>query len=375
SKELKDVSAMRGIGTKEMLSRVLVVLLAFILTLTTGVGSGLAQSLRERADRIGMLVGTAVAPQLFAEPGYAETLAREFNMLEPENVMKWAAIRPNRDTFNFKPGDQVVEFAKAHDQKVRGHCLLWHKYNPAWLSKGNFTADELSPILEKHITTVVKHYAGEVFAWDVVNEAFDAKGGMEHSIWLDQPGIGLAQRKTAYIEQAFRWARAADSKALLFYNDYDAEGLNAKSDAIYAMVKDFKKRGVPIDGVGIQAHIFNLSTKDISSLSQNMARLVGLGVQIHITEMDVALPIDAKGSVLSQSDLMRQAEIYEFVAKACLRQPGCTTLQTWGFTDKHSWIPGFTKGAKGMALLFDQNYAPKSAYKALLDVLRQERRL
>jgi endo-1,4-beta-xylanase len=360
--------------TKTMLNRILVVLLTFILSLTTGVGIN-AQSLREQADKIGMLVGTAVAPHLFAEPVYAETLAREFNLLEPENMMKWAAIRPNRDTFNFKPGDKVVEFAKLHDQKVRGHCLLWHKYNPRWLSKGNFKADELSRILKEHITTVVKHYAGDVFAWDVVNEAFDAHGGMEHSIWFDQPGIGFAGKGTGYIEQAFRWARAADPKALLFYNDYDAEGLNAKSDAIYSMVKDFKQRGVPIDGVGIQAHIFNLNTKDISSLSENMARLVSLGVQVHITEMDVALPIDAKGSILDQADLIRQAGIYDFVATACLRQPGCTTFQTWGFTDKYSWIPNYTKGAKGMPLLFDRNYARKPAYEVLLNDLQLGRKV
>ncbi len=182
---------------------------------------------------------------------------------------------------------------------------------------------------------------------------------MERSIWYDGPGIGFVEKKTAYLEQAFRWARKADPKALLFYNDYDAEGLNAKSDAIYAMVKDFKKRGVPIDGVGIQAHIFNLSMKEISSLAANMSRLTALGVQVHITEMDVALPLDAKGKLLDQADLARQADIYRFVAAACLQQPGCTAFQTWGFTDKYSWIPRFTKGAKGRALLFDQSYTPK----------------
>jgi endo-1,4-beta-xylanase len=207
-----------------------------------------------------------------------------------------------------------------------------------------------------------------VFAWDVVNEAFDAKGGFEQSLWYDKPGIGLAGKQTAYIEQAFRWARAADPKALLFYNDYDTEGLNAKSDAVYAMVKDFRKRGVPIDGVGIQAHIFDLSLKEISSLAANMKRLAALGVQIHITEMDVALPIDAKGVLIDQADLARQADIYRFVANACVEQPACTVFQTWGFTDKYSWVPGYLK-TKGAALPFDQSYQPKPAYAALLEAL------
>lgn len=349
------------------------VIVAFILLVTTTGGSCLAQSLRDYADRIGMLVGTAVNPAKFSENEYAATLAREFNMLEPENVMKWGAIRPAQDKFNFGPGDEVVAFAQAHKMKVRGHCLLWSEYNPAWLSKGSFTPEQLSKLLREHITTVMKHYSGRVFAWDVVNEAFLANGNVEPSIWYDSPGIGLAGNGTAYIEQAFRWARAADPKALLFYNDYDTEGLNPKSDAVYAMVKDFKGRGVPIDGVGLQAHVFNLSTKEISSLNGNIARLTALGVQVHITEMDVGLPLNAKGRLSDEADLIKQAEIYRFVATACLQQPSCTAFQTWGFTDKYTWVPGFTKGAKGAPLLFGQDYSAKPAYTALLNVLRQRR--
>lgn len=342
-----------------------------ILLLATGAGSAFAQSLREQADKGGMLVGTAVNPRLFGEAPYAATLAREFNMLEPENVMKWGAIRPAQDKFNFGPGDEVVAFARAHKMKVRGHCLLWSEHNPAWLSKGSFTPEQLSELLRGHITKVMKHYSGEVFAWDVVNEAFLANGNVEPSIWYDSPGIGFAGKGTAYIEQAFRWARAADPKAMLFYNDYDTEGVNPKSDAVYAMVKDFKKRGVPIDGVGIQAHIFSLSLEKISSLAANMSRLTALGVQVQITELDVALPLDANGGLLDPGSLARQADIYGFVATACVQQPGCTAFQTWGFTDRYSWIPNYTKRAKGKALLFDQDYAPKPAYDALREALGQ----
>jgi endo-1,4-beta-xylanase len=334
----------------------------------------LAQSLREQADKRKFLIGAAVNPALLREAAYSSTLAREFNMVEAENAMKWSGIRPGREKFNFEPGDKVVAFAQAHNMKVRGHCLLWSEYNPGWLSKGNFTPEQLSKLLEEHITTVMKHYAGKVFAWDVVNESFLADGKIEASIWYDSPGIGLAGKGSAYIEQAFRWARAADPNALLFYNDYDTEGLNAKSDAVYEMVKDFKKRGVPIDGVGIQAHLLNLDMKEISSLAANMARLTALGLQVHITEMDVAVPIDSKGKLVDQAHLARQADIYRFVATACMKTPGCTALMTWGFTDKYSWIPGHTKGAKGNALLFDQFYKPKPAYHAVREVLEGKRR-
>jgi len=348
--------------------------LAILIALPiVGQPAGFAQSLRKEAQRLGLLVGTAVDPARFSEPLYAEMLASQFNMVEPENAMKWRAAEPARGQFNFTTGDQVVEFAEAHQMKVRGHNLLWGIFNPAWLTEGHFTPDELRSIMKNHIITVVSHYRGKVFAWDVVNEAFDRNGQLKHTLWYDRPGIGLAGQGTAYIAQAFRWAHQADPQALLFYNDYAAEGLNAKSDAIYAMVKDFKRRHVPIDGVGLQMHLMDLDQIP-TSVADNIARLAALGVQVHITEMDVALPIDASGKPLHRADLSRQAKIYGEMATICAEQPGCTAFQTWGFTDKYSWIPHYTKGKKGDALLFDANYRPKPAYRAVLKAFAQAAR-
>jgi endo-1,4-beta-xylanase len=334
-----------------------------------------AQSLRSKADRAGVLVGAAVEPRLLSEADYAATVAREFNMVEPENALKWGSLRPDRNTFNFVPADRVVAFARAHGMKVRGHCLLWSEYNPAWLEKGKFTPEQLNAMLREHIRRVMLHYAGKVFAWDVVNESCLADGSVETSVWYDSPGIGLKGKGTAYIEQAFRWAREADPKALLFYNDYDTEAINPKSDAVYEMVKDFKRRGVPIDGVGVQAHILSLDVKELSTFAANLERLAALGLQVHITEMDVGLLTDDEGRLRDPEDLKRQAEVYRFIADACFRQKGCTALQTWGFTDKYTWIPGYTKGRKGVPLIFDQTYAPKPSYKAVLDALDVRRAL
>ncbi|HEX5482916.1 MAG TPA: endo-1,4-beta-xylanase [Terriglobia bacterium] len=328
-----------------------------------------AQSLREEAQKLGILVGAAVDPSLFSQPDYAATLARQFSMVEPENVMKWSTIEPARGQFNFGPGDEVVAFAEAHHMKVRGHNLLWDVYNPAWLAQGHFTPQQLREIMKNHITAEVRHYRGKVFAWDVVNEAIDSQGGMKHSIWYDKPGIGMAGQGTAYVAQAFRWAHAADPDALLFYNDYDAEGLNAKSNAIYKMVKDFKRRGVPINGVGLQMHLMNLKVP--ASIAANISRLTALGLEVHITEMDVALPIDAQGKVANSADLGKQAQIYRKIATICAQHPACTAFQTWGFTDKYSWIPHFTHEKKGDALLFDANYKPKPDYRAVLGAFRK----
>jgi endo-1,4-beta-xylanase len=217
----------------------------------------------------------------------------------------------------------------------------------------------------------MKHYAGQVFAWDVVNEAMDENGRVKDSPWFNLPGIGLSQRGTAYVEQAFRWAHEADPKALLFYNDNGGEGLNRKSDAIYAMVKDFKHRGVPIDGVGLQMHISQLDV-DTAAIAANIARLTALGVQVHITELDVSLPLDSSGLARNE-DLAHQAEVYRGVVRACLQNAGCTAIQTWGFTDKYSWIGSHSHGARGAALPFDRAYKPKAAYNAMLDEISVKR--
>ncbi len=356
-----------------------------------GWSSGLREhSLREAAQGSGMLLGTAVRPAQLSEVGYSSTLAREFNMVEPEDALKWEVVHPEPESFDFSPADHIVDFATRHDMKVRGHTLVWHRQNPKWLMEGKYTPGELAEILEKHIKTVVGHYRGKIFAWDVVNEAYDEShpGALRSTIWRDQPGIAIAasselrassklarseleahssQQPYSYIERCFRWAHEADPQALLFYNEAEAETVNPKSDAIYAMVRDFRERGVPIDGVGFQMHIANLHA-DIASISANIQRFTALGVQVHITEMDVALPVNAEGNARAE-DLQTQADIYRQIATACVSHPGCTAIQTWGFTDKYSWIGSHSKHTQGAALLFDRNYRSKPAYEALRNVL------
>jgi endo-1,4-beta-xylanase len=324
-------------------------------------------TLRQVAAAHNVLIGTAAASAYLSEPDYAAILGSEFSQLQAENEMKFGLIhpRPSSDPhpYNFSGGDALVTFAQSHNMRVRGHTLVWHNQVPKWVTNGNFSSQKLSEILSDHISTVVTHYAGKVYAWDVVNEAFKDDGSMRSTLWYDQPGIG-AGTGTKYIEQAFRWAHAADANAKLFYNDYDAEEINAKSDAIYEMVKDFRKRGVPIDGVGFQTHVslkFD-NPKKLASYARNLERFAKLGLELQITELDIRLD---DGSAAS---LAAQAKLYGEITKLCVQQPACKALQTWGFTDKHSWIPDFYKG-QGWALLWDANYQKKPADQAVHDAL------
>ena len=338
--------------------------LGLFAVLFTTLLSAPSETLRHAADRTDILMGAAVRPSLFSESAYSETLSREYNLVEPEDAMKWSVVRRSEGAFDFREADAIVNFARAHRMKVRGHCLVWDHDNPTWLNQSNASPQTLSRILHEHINTVMTHYSGQVLAWDVVNEAFDENGRLRDSIWYNQPGIGLHGKGTAYIEQALRWAHAADPHALLFYNDNGGENLNPKSDSIYAMLQEFKQRHVPIDGVGLQMHL-SLEDFDAASVTANIARLTALRLQVHITELDVALPLSTENQARPE-DLQRQADIYRAVVKACLRNPGCTAIQTWGFTDKYSWIGSHSHHTQGAALPFDRLYQPKPAYRAIL---------
>jgi endo-1,4-beta-xylanase len=327
------------------------------------------ETLREAAAKRGILIGAAAAPRYLAEPEYASILASEFSQLQSENAMKFGEIHPRPDSdpnpYDFADADALVAFAASHNMKVRGHTLVWHNQVPKWVTDGKQTPEQLAKILQDHIRTVTRRYAGKVYAWDVVNEAFNDDGSMRHTVWYDKPGIG-AGPGTKYVEQALRWARESEPNAKLFYNDYDAEEINRKSDAIYEMAKDFKQRGVPLDGIGFQAHV-TLKFDDparLASFAKNMERFAKLGLELHMTEIDVRLTDSSAAS------LSAQAHLYGEITRLCVQQPACKLIQTWGVTDKHSWIPGFYKG-QGWALLWDEKYQKKPAYTGVHDALIQ----
>lgn len=334
------------------------------LLLMVVAGSVLAQNAPEATLRgaapEGFYIGAAVdLLPLIQDQEYAEVLAREFNMVVAENVMKFGAFRPGPNSFSFGPADYLVEFAEKHDMAVRGHTLVWHDSVPRWLEQVQ-SRDEFIAILEEHISTVVDRYKGRIVAWDVVNEAVEGDGSLRQSIFLERLG-------PEYIEMAFRAAHTADPEALLFYNDYSAEGLNAKSDAIYELMADLLERGVPVHGVGLQMHIgtepgMRPSTDE---LAENIRRLNELGLTVHITEMDVRL----KGGV-AEDKLAEQAQVYREVLEVCLAAEACTALVMWGFTDVYSWVPGYFLGY-GKALPFNELLEPKPAYHALLKTLAE----
>lgn len=304
-------------------------------------------------------IGAAVeiAP-LRNDPLYGQVLASHFGMISPENAMKMRKLRPTQTTYDFGDADYIVNFAEANGMKVRANTLIWYKALPTWMENRTFTRDELTTIMQEYITTVVSRYRGRVHAWDVVNEAvLSGTGGYRPNIYYDTLG-------PEYIEMAFRMAHAADPNALLFYNDYSAEEINTKSDFIYNMVKGLLEKGVPIHGVGLQMHLNSTYGINTQKLAANIQRLADLGLQVHITEMDVRMR-DYPGDMTAK--MTAQAEIYRQVMQVCTDSPACTAFVTWGVADKYSWID--ERFGADDPLLFDDNYQPKPAFHAVSQVL------
>ncbi|MET8044070.1 endo-1,4-beta-xylanase [Micromonospora sp. NPDC005215] len=307
------------------------------MTLTSTASAG--TTLRASAAEKGRYFGAAVATNKLSDNTYVTVLNREFNSVVAENEMKWDATESQQGRFSYTGGDRLVSHAQANGMSVRGHALLWHQQQPGWAQ--NMSGSALRSAAINHVTQVATHFRGKIYAWDVVNEAFaDGGGGGRRDSNLQRTG-------NDWIEAAFRAARAADPGAKLCYNDYNTDGVNAKSTGIYNMVRDFKSRGVPIDCVGFQSH---LGTSLASDYQANLQRFADLGVDVQITELDVM----GGGN---------QASIFGSVTRACMNVSRCTGITVWGVRDCDSW-----RGSDN-ALLFDCSGNKKAAYTNVLNAL------
>lgn len=322
----------------------------------------LSSTLREAASRHGILIGSAVRLEpLLEDPLYLEILSREFDTVTPEVELKWEHVHPSPFRYDFDRADAVIRIALENGLTVHGHTLVWHQQNPDWLTTFPFSRKQLIAILRNHISAVVGRYRGRVALWDVVNEPVQAPetedDSLGDSVWLRRIG-------PEYIELAFRYAHEADPDARLIYNHVGfGQALSAPSLAI---VEGLLRRGVPIHGVGFQVHVEldgDPPLEKVEEFSELMQQFASLGVEIYITEMDVALR-----EPVTPRKLHDQADTYEAILKSCLEQPACKGFQTWGFTDRYTWITEQRAGWTA-PLLFDVSYHPKAAYFALRDRL------
>jgi endo-1,4-beta-xylanase len=329
-------------------------------------------SLKAHAAARGLLTGCAVNANLFREDdGFRKLLAEQYNIVVPENCLKWNILRPTADTYNFADADSLVAFAEAHGMKVRGHNFVWHEALPSWFA-GTVNKENAQRFLVDHIRTVGGRYKGKIHSWDVVNEAIwipDARsdGLRSSSPWFEMLGPG-------YIDLAFRTAREADPTALLTYNDYSIEYDNdeqgKKRAAVLALLRRMKADNVPLDALGIQSHIHAVSKDGFSKgVRELLDGAKALGLQVFVTELDVN-DDDVPTLDMAERDKI-VADVYRSYLTAALYGTEVKAVLTWGTSDKNTWLNNGTKFRKQhpdrlqRPLPFDPDYAPTPAFFAM----------
>ncbi|TLD10433.1 hypothetical protein PgNI_06594 [Pyricularia grisea] len=324
------------------------------------VGYNGTDGLHSLAVKAGLLYfGTASDTRDFTDEPYMGVVnnTNEFGMIVPENSMKWESTEKDPGRFLFGNADRVRALTKVNGQMLRCHALTWHSQLPAFVKTTTWTRDTLTAAIQSHISNVVGHFAGDCYAWDVVNEAVNENGTFRNSPFYQTLG-------TDFLGISFRAAATADPNAKLYYNDFNIETPGAKSTAVMGIVRLLKGQGVRIDGVGFQGHLTVGATPTRAKLAAQLQRFADLGVEVSFTELD----IKHRSLPASSSAAQTQARDYVAVVGSCLDVTACVGVMVWQPTDKYSWIPQTFPGTGG-ACLFDENMKPKPAYTSVSNLL------
>lgn len=299
-----------------------------------------------------MPLGAALDPGPAREdPQYLKAFIANFTSLTPENAMKWENIHPSRTRYAFEAVDALLDFAERANVRVRGHPVVWEQQLPEWVNDA--PRDQLEEILRQHVTGVVARYKGRIGIWDVVNEPLAVDGpALKRHVFEQAMGEG-------WIDVALQAARKADPRAKLYINEIAAER-GAKAEGLVALARRLRKRGVPLDGIGIQNHTTAHDFPTRKQLAALFAQFAELGLDVEITEMDV--------SMRPRDPVSDQTAAYRAAAEACAAAPNCTGFTVWGVTDERSW-----KGADQRPLLIDASGNAKPSLDVVREVLATSR--
>ncbi|PYI11075.1 glycoside hydrolase family 10 protein [Aspergillus sclerotiicarbonarius CBS 121057] len=290
-----------------------------------------------------------------------------FGQTTPGNTMKWDYTEPENGVFDFALGEETITLAKQSDKKVRCHNLVWTSQLPTWVSEASWTKESLLEVMKAHITKEITHYGSDCYSWDVVNEAINYDGSYTDNVFLNVIGED-------YVTYAFQYAReaiatlGASADIKLFYNDYTISRPGSKVTAVLDLISKIQAAGDYIDGIGLESHHTDTYYPSVSDLSTVMNQYAAKGLEIHITELDVA----CKSTPCSWSGQLGQAQAFYNVIHACMENDSCRGMAFWDFNDKYNWIQPSTNDGEGDATVLWGNYASKPALTAVVEALKGE---
>jgi len=342
------------------------------------------QSLDTLARKSGRRFGSAVAWSppgadrgSFANPLYAAILQRECELLVPENELKWQWSRPGPDAFDFRQFDAIAEYAARHDFKLRGHTLFWTpaKWYPKWLAHYDFgpqAGRSAEALLTNHVRTVCRRYGERIYSYDVVNEAVQPETGE-----IRDTNVTRALGRETFVDLMFHTARAEAPHAQLVYNDYMSWERNSEDEThmrgVLNLLEGFRKRGTPVDALGIQSHIRLLKHEPVASIVREsegpwcrfIDEAVGMGYKLLITEFDVN--DRTAPSAIGPRDRM-VADYARAYLDLMLSYPQLGDVLCWGMVDRYSWLGGFDPRSDKLpkrGLPYDRAFRPKALREAI----------
>lgn len=333
------------------------------------------------------LVGTAVDTNFVSghDPKSEEIVTKNFNSIVAENCMKGEEIHPDINRYEWTYADRTVNWGLSHNQKVIGHCLVWHSQAPKWMftdEKGNTVSREtLIGRMYSHIMTVVGRYRGKILGWDVVNEAINDDGSYRETPYYKIIG-------PEYIPLAFMFAHEADPEAELYLNDYSMSK-PGKRETYCRIINAMKSRGIRIDAIGMQSH-HGYNYPDWNDFETSIKAFAATEIKVQFTEVDINMlpnPESFGGAEISQKyqydksmnpytqGLTKKAEklfeqrYLDFFRIIERNKASVKRVTFWGVTDRHSWLNDWPiKGRTNYPLLFDRNYQPKTIMKEIINM-------
>ena len=342
------------------------------------------QSLHALAQRSGRRFGSAVAwgapgadRGSFANPAYAAIIERECGLIVPENELKWQWTRPAADRYQFDQFDDIVNYGVAKGFQIRGHTLFWlpEKWYPKWLVAHDFgarPARAAEAMLLDHVRTVCRRYGTKIYSYDVVNEAVQPETGKIRDTVLTR-----AMGGEALLDLMFHTARAEAPHAELVYNDYMSWERGTEDEThiegVLALLRGFRKRGTPVDALGIQSHIRllkDLPVADIVRESEGPWRrfldeVVAMGYRLVITEFDVN-DKKAPDNVAARDRMV--ADYARAYLDLMFSYPQLRDVLAWGMVDKYSWLTDFDPRADKSikrGTPYDSQFRPKPLRDAI----------
>jgi endo-1,4-beta-xylanase len=311
----------------------------------------------------------------YDDPQMRALFVAQCGILVPENELKWYTIRREPGAFDFTYADTLVDFCTKNQLAVRGHTLLWNRsrWMPPWVVNYDFgtnPATTAEKMLVEHIKTVCTRYGDRIFSYDVINETIaPATGDFEESPFTKVLGPNV-------VDICFHAAREYAPHAQLVYNDYMGwlpEEATHRA-GVLKLLDRMKKNNLPVDALGIQAHIGSngmgtatglLGDADLVEWRKFLDAVTAMGIDLLVTEFDVN-DKSVEGDVVTRDRAI--ADYGKAYLDIVLSYPQLRYVMAWGIVDKYSWLQSTSPRADGLPKRpcpYDDNFQPKPLRDAM----------